>query len=232
MGRALTAQQGRILEVVGRANGRPTARQMSLFWSQENAALLADVQPAIENLATEIAVTASIRAGSNTWNLVNDNVISWVNDYYTNADATFVGSIPNLNLTSRSQFANAFLDWQRGELETAGYADGLPQLVRSLENVFGPARAERIAVTETTRIFSESVQAQAMTDPFVEYLMWQTGNDELVCDICGPLDGQVVRKGERFDGDLMPPAHPNCRCWLSEETANTINTPSLARERT
>ena len=150
-----------------------------------------------------------------------------MNDYYTNADVAMVGSIPNLNLTARSQFANAFLDWQRGELETAGYANGLPQLVRALEPVFGAQRAQIIGVTEVTRVFSEATQAQAMSDEFVTHLMWQTGNDEIVCDVCGPLNGQTVRKGDTFEGGMMPPAHPNCRCWLSEETANTMNVPSL-----
>ena len=63
-------------------------------------------------------------------------------DYYTNLDVELVGSIPNLNATGRTEFARAFLDWQRGELETAGYADGLPQLIRAIEPTFGQVRAE------------------------------------------------------------------------------------------
>ena len=227
LNRSLSAQQIRLLDVLNATNGRPSARQLSLFWGNEDTALWADLQPTFEQLATEVAITASIRAGTDTWNLVNDNVISWVNDYYTNADLTMVGSIPNLNLTARTQFASAFLDWQRGELETAGYANGLPQLIRALEPTFGARRAEVFSVTEVTRVFSESIQAQAMSDDTVQYLMWQTGNDELVCDVCGPLNGQTVRKGSTFDGGLMPPAHPNCRCWLSEETELTMNVPSL-----
>lgn len=46
---------------------------------------------------------------------------------------------------------------------------------------------------------------------------WDTANDEQVCPICGPLDGQQVPYGQPFvsdDGETFddPPAHPNCRC--------------------
>ena len=79
-------------------------------------------------------------------------MLSWVDAYYVNADAAAVGSIPNLNLTSRTQFAQLFADWQRGELGGSATVEGLPQLVQALEPVFGPGRAERIGVTEVTRV--------------------------------------------------------------------------------
>ena len=93
--------------------------------------------------AQERAITSIVSTGAfDMWELVNQTVIDWVNDYYTNLDVELVGSIPNLNATGRTEFARALLDWQRGELETAGYADGLPQLIRAIEPTFGQVRAE------------------------------------------------------------------------------------------
>ncbi len=59
------------------------------------------------------------------------------------------------------------------------------------------------------------VSAQAKTKRRIQ---WHTAEDELVCPICGPLDGRIVDAGESFgvDGEGEPiynePAHPNCRC--------------------
>ncbi len=38
--------------------------------------------------------------------------------------------------------------------------------------------------------------------------IWQTMDDEKVCEICGPLDGMSME-----DVDEPMPAHPNCRCF-------------------
>ena len=42
--------------------------------------------------------------------------------------------------------------------------------------------------------------------------MWITAYQD-VCDECQELNGQVVSWNGAFtNGDIMPPAHPNCRC--------------------
>ncbi len=139
-----------------------------------------------------------------------------------------VGSIPNLNLTARTQFANAFLDWQRGELETAGYANGLPQLVRALEPTFGAARAKVIATTETTRVMASSAVEAARADDNVEYLEYYTAVDETVCPLCSPLAGQVIPKNSSGfihpeEGNVgFPPLHVNCRCWTDSTSSAVI----------
>lgn len=55
---------------------------------------------------------------------------------------------------------------------------------------------------------------------------WYTNEDDRVCDICGPLgDGDWIPIDEGFGveegeaGLMEPPAHPNCRCWISTSTA-------------
>jgi hypothetical protein len=38
--------------------------------------------------------------------------------------------------------------------------------------------------------------------------IWQTMEDERVCDICGPLDGKPMSEVDEYQ-----PAHPRCRCF-------------------
>jgi len=45
----------------------------------------------------------------------------------------------------------------------------------------------------------------------VPYVIWHTANDEKVCAICGPREGQIF---PIEDKDEVWPAHPYCRCWL------------------
>ena len=48
---------------------------------------------------------------------------------------------------------------------------------------------------------------------------WITTDDDRLCPICEPMNGQIVGLGEAFlDGDgedvEEPPVHPNCRCTV------------------
>ena len=231
---ALGAQESRLLDLLRTTQGQPTGAQLDAFWRREDDAFWRAVQPTIETVAQERAIVAALTgtADDAMWNAVNDAVIGWVNDYYTSADLEVVGSIPNLNVTGRTDFARAFLDWQRGELETAGYADGLPQLIRAIEPTFGAVRAERIAVTESTRIYYETTYQAANANPYVVALRWYSASDELVCPICGPNHTVVVPKNQRvWPNGATIPAHPNCRCRAIEETALTLETPLPPEER-
>ena len=92
---------------------------------------------------------------------------------------------------------------------------------------FGEQRAQMIAVTETTRAFAEG-ERQAGLELKEKYpdvpvvKTWMTNEDERVCPICGGLDGQEVAIDEAFEFEGVeypePPAHPNCRCWMSSRT--------------
>jgi len=55
---------------------------------------------------------------------------------------------------------------------------------------------------------------QAETPELTTTLVWNTMQDEVVCPVCGPLEG--APKGE-WGGQFPdgPPAHPNCRCSTS-----------------
>lgn len=215
----LQGQLSRLLDVIRDNDYNLPPQVAEAFWRRENRTLFESVIPGLEDVAQEAAITAAMRGGgASMWTAVNERLISWVDDYYISADAGAFGSIPNLNDTARTIVGNAFNAWQRGELEVAANAEGLPQLIAALEPAFGPERASRIAVTETTRIHAEAELAAALADPDIEYIEWQTGRDEFVCPVCAPLNGRRVEKGnpagfQSIGGPTrMPPAHVNCRC--------------------
>ena len=82
--------------------------------------------------------------------------------------------------------------------------------------IFSPERARLIAITEVTRAYSEGNQVAWAESGVTTAKEWNTANDELVCPICGPLDGEQVRLKDDFPGGFNgPPAHPRCRCWVT-----------------
>ena len=140
------------------------------------------------------------------WALANEWAINWGNKY------TFelVAGITDRTREVISKSMEAF--WWDG-LSVSDFAN-------MLEPTFGPARAATIAVTETTRA---AVQGELAVVNYIEIMLpnvemiaiWQTVNDEAVCDICGPRNQTTAEEGG-WEGD-EPPAHPNCRCWLNYE---------------
>ena len=104
-----------------------------------------------------------------------------------------------------------------GEVIAQGYEEGLTirEISERLERMFSPVRAERIAVTETTRAVVEGERAYvAELERETGQRMipiWMTANDELVCPICAPKNEKPITNGD------YPPAHPNCRCGVGWE---------------
>ena len=231
----LSQQQTRLVELVRRGNVTPAA--LDAFWAAEDARLWAAVRATFEDVAQENAIAMAVRMGADDamWRTVNRAVLDWVGDYYTNADAGAFGSIPNLNLTSRTQFAQVFGQWQRGEIEIGTTAEGLPQLVQALEPTFGPVRAEVIAQTEATRVIVESQRAASVQDEFITHYRFITAADERVCPECGPLHGTIIAKTESGFSNggrrMFPPLHPRCRCQILEETELTRQQPLPPEER-
>lgn len=80
--------------------------------------------------------------------------------------------------------------------------------------VFGAARAEMIAVTETAAAYSRGSLLAYQESGVVSGVEWLIADE--ACEICGPLAGQVVALGEAFaEGIDHPPAHPACRCAVA-----------------
>lgn len=225
---ALSAQQQRLIYMLRDTDYRPTERDVSWFWDNENELLWDAMRPRILEVLTERSTFAAVVGGqAGTFSLVNQQVIRWAETYYVDPSDTTYGSIPNLNLTSRQQFADVFAAWNRGEL--AGRPQGLPSLIQALVPTFGADRAERIAVTETTRLFTESIRQAGLANPFTTAFRVLTANDELVCPICAPVASQVVAKTDASGashpvrGSIgYPPFHVRCRCGITEETEQSL----------
>lgn len=105
--------------------------------------------------------------------------------------------------TSQAQTSQAIAEW----IATGGT---LPDLISQVRRTWEGARPDVAAVTELTRIYATGNAAAWEASGVVRAVTWRTTNDALVCPICGPLADTEVD----FDGEL-PPAHPNCRCWIS-----------------
>lgn len=108
-------------------------------------------------------------------------------------------------------------------IQTPGFTRG--DLEAMIVNSFGPVRASTIAVTETTRAFAQGELLVADEYRKIGIRMmdiWNTDNDDLVCELCAPLNDKSVPHGTAFYppdglGDGYPPRHPNCRCGMSHE---------------
>lgn len=84
-----------------------------------------------------------------------------------------------------------------------------PELIDSLTELYGEARASMIAITETTAISSE-VMRNTMQEVGVSKWDW-IPLWENTCDDCtDKADG-----GPYNIGDEEPPLHPNCNCEMS-----------------
>jgi SPP1 gp7 family putative phage head morphogenesis protein len=138
------------------------------------------------------------------FDLINTNALEFARGYHYN-------KIRGITDTTRKQTQKAISDW---------IVSGAPldALETALGGIYGTSRAERIAATEATRVFSMGNQQAFESTGLIDEVQWMTARDDLVCPICGELDGTTLGVG---DIDAFPPAHISCRCWvqpiLSEE---------------
>lgn len=138
-----------------------------------------------------------------------DKVLEWATRY------TFrlVGEI---NQATRDGLAEAIEEFAVTPPDVEPWTMG--DLRERVATIFSPDRAQRIAVTETTRAYAEGgrIAADEVRASGLEIKdIFETENDGLVCEICGPLDGQDITQ----DPHLAPPLHPNCRCRVRHEVA-------------
>jgi len=88
------------------------------------------------------------------------------------------------------------------------------ELADEITKIFGPSRAESIAVTETTAAQHAGGESSVAANLGLEEMdLWITRRDEKVCPICEPLD-RLPRSRWQTQQPSGPPAHPNCRCWI------------------
>lgn len=190
-------------EMVDRLNdNRVTRPFQDAIVKQLQAVALAGADFGREQVERDVFGVKALEMGM--WELANNAAADWALSYGYEL-------VRGLLATTRDRLQREIAEYIRNS-ETIG------QLMRRIAagGVFGEDRAMMIAVTEVTRAFAEGNLAAWRASGVIERRRWNSNNDELVCPVCGPLNGQVVGLDEPFgDGVAAPPAHPRCRCWTT-----------------
>jgi hypothetical protein len=163
--------------------------------------LRAAVMPEISNLVLDNALRLSVDTGiSFDPSILNTEALRWAREYSFDL-------VRGLTNTTRNQISEATAAF----IQTPGMTIG--DITKLIQPAFGPVRSEMIAITETTRAYSmatNEIQAllQAETPELTVTRVLTTQQDELVCPVCGPLEGAPESEwiGRFPEG---PPLHPN-----------------------
>ena len=196
--RALGLQFDEIMQLLG--NPPNMDNLSSEYWQEAERELAGAIKPQLQNIFLSQAqqLMDQLPVGVVDWGLVNTRAIEWVNAY----SFELVSGITDVTRRGIQAGLQAFF-------EDGGMS--IDDLTASLTNLFGPVRAEMIAITEVTRA---SVQGELALVNIIEMEnsnihmipVWQTANDDRVCEICGPRNGTHYGT-VWFD---YPPAHPRC----------------------
>jgi len=209
MAKLLKAYGGRLLEKLG---DPPDLKNLPAdFWDDEANRLVEVLSPFGKRVyldaARELMKQTRIEVD---WNVINENAAKWSRQHTGGWLARKINDTTRdtieLEIRRLKESIPAYFERQMtiGDLEQRLQENGL----------FGPVRAEMIAVTEVTRAASEGEQemARELAAAGIEMVpVWQTNNDELVCEICEPKNERPIKDAE------YPPAHPRCRCWVNYE---------------
>jgi len=167
--------------------------------------LRAAVLPELRELVLDNTLRLSVDTGI-TFDpaILNTEALRWAREYSYDL-------VRGLTETTRSQIAEAISAFVGTPGMTIGDIEAL------IEPSFGRVRADMISVTEVTRAYSRATNEltdmlRTQTPEMVITRVNNTMNDELVCQICGPLEGAPESEWPSQDG---PPWHPNCRCGTS-----------------
>jgi SPP1 gp7 family putative phage head morphogenesis protein len=173
------------------------------FWNDEGDAMWGDMAESIMDMYMD-GLDGGVKIMPDNikvladWDRVNQSALEFAQQYRYDR-------IKDITDTTRDQTQKALADWIRS-------GSPLNALEKSLESVYGEARAARIAATETTRVFAQGNRDAFESTGLIDEVEWQTARDDLTCPICGELDGTHIGVE---DIDAFPPAHPSCRCWVT-----------------
>lgn len=158
------------------------------------------------------------------WEQVNEEAAEWVNTHYYDhlaGDKKLAGWLETIDDTLRTGLSRELNSFITEPAYTIG------DVMSGLGSSLSPERAQRIAVTEITRTFSQAdqVAGEAIAREFEDVRViktWWTNKDDIVCPICRPLHKVSVLVTDQFQSPAGvldgPPAHVNCRCWRSTRT--------------
>lgn len=184
--------------------------EMPGFWNEVDGILsspdldanTAALVRALSDFAADgIGIAAEQIAITLDYTLTNSKAAAWARQYAYDL-------ISDIDDVTRSTLRNVISTFADVPGMTIGdVVDRLP---------YDETRAERIAVTEVTRAYSEAdrLVGEQLREEYPDVpavTTWYTNNDDLVCPVCAPKNGKRVE-------DERPPAHPNCRCWVVTTT--------------
>jgi len=201
LGKLQRSQMARLLEYMG--DPPSLERVPAEFWDEIGGELADALRPFLGTIYTD-AAQRLIESGpvGVEWTLVNTRAAEWARQY------TF-DLVKGVNDHTRAALQDA----------VSGYYESgqtIGELEEQISGLFGPVRAEMIAVTEVTRasVQGERAIANELRNEGIDMIpVWQTNNDEIVqeCPICWPRHNQPITD------DFFPPGHPRCRCWVTHE---------------
>ena len=216
LARTVGEQLGRQRRRVNRALLEPVVLS-SEFWDEETAYMQPPIQRELEIIAGHSAEEHHQMPLFLPVDIDEtfDHVRSWAREYTYEL-------ITGINARTRVIVSNAIEQYNATEGMTRAELEDM--LMNTPGSPFGPSRAARIAVTETTRAYYEggaemAREAESLGIQIIH--LWQTNRDDRVCDICGPLH-MTARYGKpkgkyEYGWEIGPPAHVNCRCKVAYE---------------
>lgn len=205
MARTLGALDAATLRQITRLLGNPPAldRLTVEVWDDITQRYSMAITRTLEKVFVQAAQIAAEGLVDVAWDMVNEHAANWAVRYTYDL-------VRGITATSQARIAAAVRDFYAGALDIEG--------VRArLEALFGPQRAATIAVTEITRAAVQGAyeyESELRNLEIQTVHIWHTANDEITCPVCAPNNGKRQEDGWTVD---EPPAHPNCRCWISIE---------------
>ena len=187
------------------------------FWTSEEERLLSILLPLLQEgaeggVAVHQAIVERMGIGID-WTQPNTEAAKWARKYGGKL-------ITQVTETTRNRVNVAVGNW----LDTPGSNLGQLWAQIAKDPAFDARRAKLIAITETTNAYAQGELTAAREIEKAGYFeyekQWETNNDDIVCEICRPLqyDGTNAVQGVRGlfpNGTQAPPAHPGCRCWVN-----------------
>lgn len=167
----------------------------SEMWDELAEVLIATLLTGVEGGTALLPVNAQQNVD---YDYINKRVMEFAKQYR-------YSWIKGITDVTRESTQKTIADWLQS-------GSPLSALESALQPIYGQARAERIAVTEVTRVVAEGNAQAWQASGLVSEVRFNTAEDDRVCEICSPLDGEI------FDVDdygHKPPLHINCRCWNS-----------------